>query len=204
MCIFILSKPRMANMPSVFMMKILAYTDLVTVVVSQGHIFTTLFDCNPVWNQLWLCKLWPWVVAIFTYFSSYTIAGFSIDRCLAIALPLKYSMFPHKKKCLSGFLIANFLIGVAFNSYSVMFFDFGYVPMEDKVRCNNIMHLDRAFFGWSFGPWMSFILSVFLPETIIVACNTITIISFLRHRQVSKNMTSTGAKESLKNEQVQN
>lgn len=201
MCIYVLSKPRMASLPSVFMMKVLAWTDLATVVISQGLILTLLFDGSPIQSEVWLCKGWSWLVAIFTYFSGYTIAGFSLDRCLAIALPLKYSMFAHKRKCLLGFLIINFILGMGFNSHILWFFDIGVISLENVYRCHE-MHFDKAFFGWSSGPMISVALSVIIPELVIVICNSITIVSFLRHKELSKKMTAVGTKGTMKNEQV--
>ncbi|ELU08809.1 hypothetical protein CAPTEDRAFT_208114 [Capitella teleta] len=178
MSIILLRRPRMKTTTTSLYLVALAFTDLSQVVVGQAtrHFVRSITGIDPPIYDTWYCKIWYYLIRVFNSYSNWVLAGVTVERCIAILIPLKAKSLITRKSAklfLSSALLAVFV----YYSHSVVSYLTG--PTPNGIACK--ANLENGFVS-QVRPWSDWVLEALLPGIIILACNVIIIQRLLKAR----------------------
>lgn len=135
----------------------------------------------------WLCLLHSVVVELFNLLSVWMIVCFTVERCIAVFLPLKASTLITKKKTKGTvFGITLFLLAFSLHKLFVSGFEGDSVFGYKACKTNRKTYPEAIFFYVAF--------NTALPTTLIIVLNSMIIYKVNQSQRLRKTMTRYGAK----------
>ena len=121
--ILVLTRRRLRHTVTSEYLTVLAISDLMALITGQGarHIMRTMADYDPATRHNLYCKLWYYFLYIFSSYSSWVLAGVSVERCLAVVSPVRARVV-FTRKSSTVYLSIMFVCCLLYNSH--MFFSY--------------------------------------------------------------------------------
>ena len=190
MALVVLNTRRMRALPASFFLSVLAGVDLAFLVLGQGgrHFARTLTGVDlPALSRAY-CKAWYHLVPALSMYSDWVLTGVSIERCIAVSLPL------YAKSLVTSFrsrlyLLLAFCVCAGYYSYVFVYYDVTQVSGPGNVTSSICTLLKKdPLFTVDIRPWLEFTINSILPATIILLSNAVTTWNLVAARRRRKSM----------------
>ena len=174
----VLSRKRLRKTVTSRYLIVLAVSDLGATMVGQvgRHITRNFTSIDPANTANWYCKVWYYGLYVLSSYSGWVLTGVSVERCVAVLLPLKAHIIFSKRSSYI-YLTVLFVCSLAYNSH--MFFSYRLVDEGTRYNCG----INAAsYFVLHVRPWSDFLFKALIPGVIIITSNVLIIIRLI-HRQ---------------------
>ena len=192
---FIMNKKKMKQLPSSLYLRVLTFTDIWVIALGlvARHWTRAITGIESLMQHVWWCRVWYLVVPSLVLYSNYTLMAVSVERCIAIAMPLK-AMTISNKKYAKIYLVVSFILIFAYYSYGLYFYEI--VPGE-REGCITVAYKNEIFIV-DVRPWFEFLISSLIPGGVILICNVIIIGTVVRASKNSLGKDKEKEKEKAK------
>lgn len=179
--IAVLSRRRLRQTITGQYLIVLAFCDLWAIVIGQAgrHVPRTFFKDDIPSRINWYCKAWYFGFYMGSTYSSWILAAVSVERCLAVSLPLKANIIFSRKRA-KFYLLLLLVIITAYNSH--MFYSYQ-VNTTDSGSTICGINAD-SYFVREVRPWSDFTFKAIGPGLVIVVFNSIIIYQLYKMQKV--------------------
>ncbi|ELU07345.1 hypothetical protein CAPTEDRAFT_215392 [Capitella teleta] len=190
--LMVLTQKRMRQATSSPYLLMLSTTDTLMLLVGLGgrHIYRELTGYDPTSSSQAYCVIWYYILKVVGSYNRWTMAGVSVERCIAVTLPLKSKRFITKKNA-KKYLLVSLLCLMAYNAH--FFKSFALINRMGSMVCTEN---PDDYFSLNIRVWSDYLLLQIIPGVFIFFCNGVLLRTLFK-RQAGVVQKANGAKDPL-------